>query len=116
MQNDSTQDTGPDRGQDFSIEEMFENGRQAAAFLKAMAHEGRLMILCHLVNGEKSVGELETLLSFRQAAVSQQLARLRQEEIVMARREGKAIYYSIKDPKTLRLIALLYEEFCAPKG
>jgi len=63
----------------FDIDEMFEKGRGAANFLKAMAHEGRLMILCHLVMGEKSVTELENLLSSRQAAVSQQLARLRIE-------------------------------------
>ena len=66
----------------FDIDEMFEKGRGAANFLKAMAHEGRLMILCHLVMGEKSVTELENLLSSRQAAVSQQLARLRIEGIV----------------------------------
>ncbi|MDC1347704.1 metalloregulator ArsR/SmtB family transcription factor [Amylibacter sp.] len=97
----------------FDIDEMFEKGRGAANFLKAMAHEGRLMILCHLVMGEKSVTELENLLSSRQAAVSQQLARLRIEGIVSFRRDGKAIYYSIKDEKVLKLISLLYEEFCA---
>ena len=97
----------------FDIEEMFEKGRGAANFLKAMAHEGRLMILCHLVMGEKSVTELENLLSSRQAAVNQPLARLRIEGIVSFRREGKAIYYSIKDEKVLKLVSLLYEEFCA---
>ena len=96
----------------FDIDEMFEKGRGAANFLKAMAHEGRLMILCHLVMGEKSVTELENLLSSRQAAVSQQLARLRIEGIVSFRRDGKAIYYSIKDEKVLKLVSLLYEEFC----
>ncbi len=99
----------------FDIDEMFDNGRAAAGFLKAMAHEGRLMILCHLIQGEKSVTELENLLSSRQAAVSQQLARLRLEGIVDYRRDGKAIFYTIKDPKVIKLISLLYEEFCNTK-
>lgn len=99
-------------GDDFDIEQMFDKGQNAANFLKAMAHEGRLMILCHLVNGEKSVTELENLVSSRQAAVSQQLARLRIEGIVSFRREGKAIYYAIEDEKVLKLIKLLYTEFC----
>ena len=97
---------------DFDIEQMFDKGQNAANFLKAMAHEGRLMILCHLVNGEKSVTELENLVSSRQAAVSQQLARLRIEGIVSFRREGRAIYYAIKDEKVLKLIKLLHNEFC----
>ena len=97
---------------EFDLEQMFDKGQNAANFLKAMAHEGRLMILCHLVNGEKSVTELENLVSSRQAAVSQQLARLRIEGIVSFRREGKAIYYAIKDEKVLKLIKLLHNEFC----
>lgn len=84
----------------------------AAGFLKALAHEGRLMILCHLTSGEKSVTELETLLASRQAAVSQQLARLRLEGLVSARREGKAIYYSIVDPRVRRAVELMYDLFC----
>ncbi|WP_291337533.1 ArsR/SmtB family transcription factor [Albidovulum sp.] len=85
---------------------------EAAGYLKALAHEGRLMILCHLLDGEKSVTELESLLASRQAAVSQQLARLRLEGLVKARRDGKAIYYSLSDPKTARMIGLLNELFC----
>ena len=84
----------------------------AAAFLKALSHEGRLMILCHLTGGEKTVTELEALLGARQAAVSQQLARLRDEGLVRARREGKAIHYAISDQRAERLIALVYEMFC----
>ena len=84
----------------------------ASAFLKALSHEGRLMILCHLTQGEKTVTELEGLLGARQAAVSQQLARLRDEGLVQARREGKAIHYAISDPKVEKLIALVYDMFC----
>jgi len=80
---------------------------EAAGFLKALSHEGRLMILCHLAAGERSVTELEGLLGSRQAAVSQQLARLRLEGLVATRREGKAIYYSIQDAKVLQTIRLL---------
>lgn len=86
---------------------------EAAAFLKALSHEGRLMILCHLQSGEKSVSELEALLDQRQAAVSQQLARLRQEDLVISRRDGKAIYYAIRDPKVAAIIGLMYQMFCA---
>lgn len=86
---------------------------KAAAFLKALSHEGRLMILCHLAPGEKSVTELEQLLGARQAAVSQQLARLRLEGLVTTRREGKTIYYSIQDPKVLAQIRLLRNLFSA---
>jgi ArsR family transcriptional regulator len=85
---------------------------EAAAFLKALSHEGRLMILCHLTEGERSVTELERLLESRQAAVSQQLARLRLEGLVGTRREGKAIFYSIQDPKVLQLVKLLHDMYC----
>ena len=62
--------------------DMMARAQDASNFLKAISHEGRLMILCHLANGEKSVTELEELLSARQAAVSQQLSRLRMEGLV----------------------------------
>jgi ArsR family transcriptional regulator len=79
----------------------------AAGLLKALSHEGRLMILCHLAGGEKSVTDLEELLGQRQAAVSQQLARLRLEGLVSTRRNGKAIYYSIQDRRVLEVLLLL---------
>lgn len=93
--------------------DMLEQAQAASAFLKALAHEGRLMILCHLSSGEKSVTELEQLLQSRQAAVSQQLARLRLEGIVSCRRDGKTIYYALHDPKAARLIGVVYDMFCA---
>jgi ArsR family transcriptional regulator len=91
---------------------MVDRADQAAAFLKAMSHEGRLMILCHLAEGEKSVGQLEQLLGVRQAAVSQQLSRLRLEGLVSTRRDGKTIHYSILDPKVVRTVGLLHDLFC----
>ncbi len=95
-------------------QEMARNAQSAATYLKTLAHEGRLMILCHLGSGEKSVGELEELLDLRQAAVSQMLARLRDEGLVATRREGKTIYYSLADQNTSEVIALLYRLFCEP--
>ncbi len=84
----------------------------ASSFLKAISHEGRLMILCHLVTGEKSVTELEDLLSARQAAVSQQLSRLRLEGLVLPRRDGKAIYYRLADDRPRKMLECVYELFC----
>ena len=94
------------------VDEMEEQAQAAAAFLKALAHEGRLLILCYLSSGEKSVTELEQLLGSRQAAVSQQLARLRLEGLVTCRREGKTIYYSLGDPRAARTVGLMYDMFC----
>lgn len=87
------------------------DAQRATSFLKALSHEGRLMILCHLAGGEKSVTELEELLGARQAAVSQQLARLRIEGLVTARRDGKSIHYSIADPRVERTVLLIYDLF-----
>ena len=97
---------------DDEMEEMMESAREATNFLKALSHEGRLMILCHLASGEKSVTELEDLLSARQAAVSQQLARLRLEGLVRQRRDGKAIYYRLSDDRAKRVIEVVYDMFC----
>lgn len=94
------------------VDDMVEQAQAAAAFLKALAHEGRLLILCYLSSGEKSVTELEQLLGSRQAAVSQQLARLRLEGLVTCRRDGKTIYYSLGDARAARTIALMYDMFC----
>lgn len=94
-------------------QQMEANARDAAAYLKTLAHEGRLMILCHLGSEEKSVGELEALLRIRQAAVSQMLARLREEGLVTTRREGKTIWYRLADDRTNQVIGLLYKLFCA---
>ncbi|OXT00441.1 transcriptional regulator [Notoacmeibacter marinus] len=88
------------------------NARRAADFLKALSHESRLIILCILSQGEKSVSELETILNMPQAAVSQQLARLRADDLVDTRRDGRMIYYSIADPQTSTLIELIYNMFC----
>ena len=102
-----TPDTCPE-----DLDRMMANAQAASNFLKAISHEGRLMILCHLASGEKSVTELEELLSARQAAVSQQLSRLRLEGLVTPRREGKTIYYSLADDRPTRIIDVVYDLFC----
>ena len=97
---------------DDEMDLMITNAKEASDFLKAISHESRLMILCHLVSGEKSVTELENLLSARQAAVSQQLSRLRLEGLVTPRREGKAIYYSLTDDRPRQIMEVVYDLFC----
>ena len=94
------------------LNDMMDSAMTASRFLKAISHEGRLMILCYLASGEKSVTDLETLLSSRQAAVSQQLARLRSEGLVSARREGKVIFYRLADKRATRILDLVYDIFC----
>ncbi|WP_422026877.1 ArsR/SmtB family transcription factor [Roseovarius sp.] len=94
------------------LDRMVQSATEAAAFLKAISHEGRMMILCHLTTGEKSVTELEELLSARQAAVSQQLARLRAEGLVAPRREGKTIYYRLTDDRAIRILDTVHDLFC----
>lgn len=96
--------------------QMAASAREATHLLRALANETRLMILCMLVDGEKSVGELEELLDMRQPTVSQQLARLRGDRLVATRRDGKAIYYSLQSSQAKKVIELLYRLFCAPEG
>lgn len=92
---------------------MMKNARRASDFLKALAHENRLLLLCLLSERERSVTELEELLSLRQTTVSQQLARLRLDGLVTTRRDGKTIYYSLADTSTLKFVKVIYEMFCS---
>ena len=94
------------------LDEMAKNAREASEFLKALSHESRLMILCLLMQKERSVTELEQLLNIRQASVSQQLQRLRGERLVTTRRDGKQIYYSLASEEAKAVIGVLYEIFC----
>lgn len=88
---------------------------EATAMLKALANPERLLLLCQLTEGERSVGELETLLGIHQPTLSQQLAVLRRELLVETRREGKNIYYRIADPAVLILLKTLYGIYCADR-
>jgi DNA-binding transcriptional ArsR family regulator len=91
---------------------VLENARAASDFLKALAHETRLAILCLLAEGEKTVTDLEEVTGLRQPAVSQQLARLRAEELVAARRDGKNIYYALARPEVREIVEVLHRAFC----
>jgi DNA-binding transcriptional ArsR family regulator len=91
---------------------MMQKARKASDFLKALAHENRLMILCLLAERERSVTELEAALELSQASVSQQLARLRHEGLVETRRDGRTIYYSLPDETTRRFMQAIYDKFC----
>ncbi|KAI94236.1 ArsR family transcriptional regulator [Rhodomicrobium udaipurense JA643] len=98
------------------LDDMVRNARLATDFLKALSHETRLLLLCLLSEGERSVTDLENSLSLRQPTISQQLARLRLDGLVTTRRDGKTVYYSIADDDIKRVIALLYEIFCKGPG
>ena len=95
------------------MDDIFGNAQRASGFLKALANENRLVILCTLADGEKNVGELQDILGIRQPTLSQQLARLRADELVATRRDSKQIYYTIASKEAEKMISLLYELFCA---
>ena len=81
--------------------------------LKAMANPSRLMILCQLAEGEKSVGEMERVVGLSQSGLSQHLAVLRRKRIVATRREAQSIYYSLASKEVEEIMAALYRVFCA---
>lgn len=95
------------------IVELQDNAVQASTLLKTLANEWRLMILCHLTEGERSVGELEKALGLNQSALSQHLAVLRRQNIVKTRRQAQQIYYSIANDKATSIISKLYDLYCA---
>ncbi len=101
-------------GAEFSdeLDQLMRNAREASDFLKALSHESRLLLLCLLAEGERSVTELETILSLRQPTVSQQLARLRFDGMVTTRRDGKVIYYSLANENVRQVISVIYGIFC----
>ena len=100
------------RSRPHELERVVDNAKRASNFLKALAHESRLIILCILAEGEKSVSELEHELDLRQPTVSQQLARLRADGLVSTRRDGKIIYYSLASDEARTVIGAIYDVFC----
>jgi DNA-binding transcriptional ArsR family regulator len=98
------------------IKVMQTNACAAAAFLKSLANDRRLMILCELLKGERCVSELEEIVSLSQSALSQHLARLRRSHLVKTRRESQTIYYSIADPGVKKIIGALYDLYCGPSN
>jgi DNA-binding transcriptional ArsR family regulator len=85
---------------------------KAAALMRALANEHRLLILCQLTAGERGVGELVEAIGLAQSAVSQHLARLRADGLVATRRHAQSIYYSLASAEVQRVIATLYEVYC----
>lgn len=103
-------------GAEFSpeLELLMRRARDASDFLKAISHESRLIVLCLLSEKERSVSELERILSLRQPTISQQLARLREDRLVTTRRDGNTIYYSLANDDVRRVIELVYSIYCHP--
>jgi DNA-binding transcriptional ArsR family regulator len=93
-----------------------ESARRAASLLKALANERRRVILCHLAEGEHSVGALESLVGLSQSALSQHLARLRRERLVTTRRSAQTIYYSLASDEARSVMDTLYRIYCAPQA
>ena len=93
---------------------MFADARAASRFLKALSNHNRLLLLGLLGEGEKTVSELEAALGLRQPAISQQLARLRADGLVVGRRDGKSIHYALASEEARRVLALLHELFAEP--
>ncbi|MEM8815191.1 MAG: metalloregulator ArsR/SmtB family transcription factor [Pseudomonadota bacterium] len=95
-----------------TLERMREAAGAASALMKTLGHDGRLMILCHLAEGEKPVHTLCELTGLPQSALSQQLARMRRENLVAARRDSQTVHYSLCSGKARQIIEKLYELYC----
>ncbi|MEK0085076.1 ArsR/SmtB family transcription factor [Benzoatithermus flavus] len=95
-----------------NLDKLQASARKASTLLKAMSNEHRLLILCQLVGGEKSVGELVRLVGLSQSALSQHLARLRRDNLVRTRREAQTIYYSVASDEALAVLQQLYQLYC----
>lgn len=95
-----------------TVRRMEKNATRACGLLAAMANPSRLLILCHLAEGEKSVGELEPLIGLSQSALSQHLAVLRRKHLVRTRRNGQSIRYSLASQEAISLMHTLHDQFC----
>jgi ArsR family transcriptional regulator, virulence genes transcriptional regulator len=91
------------------------NATRACALLKALSNEVRLMLVCQLSEGEKSVGELQAFVKLSQSAVSQHLALLRGHELVATRRDGQSVYYRLASGEAAAVIKTLHDEFCTKR-
>jgi DNA-binding transcriptional ArsR family regulator len=97
------------------MEKMRASADKACRLMKVLSNPDRMMLLCQLAQGEKRVGELEEILGIVQPTLSQQLTVLRDEELVVTRREGKNIYYQIASPQALAVMEVLFQQFCEPQ-
>ena len=113
----STQETHKkQRSKSKSLAHMQRHAPDAAALMNALGNESRLMILCSLAERERSVGELNEIVPLSQSALSQQLARLRDQELVETRRESQTIFYSLAPGPADRVIHLLHDIYCSTRG
>ncbi|GGB02554.1 ArsR/SmtB family transcription factor [Agarivorans gilvus] len=96
-----------------NIEDMQKNAKPALKLLKALANESRLMILCHLLEGELTVGELNQRVQLSQSALSQHLAWLRKDQLVATRKESQTIYYSLSSEEAKAVLGQLHKLYCA---
>ncbi len=96
--------------------QMQDNAGKACGLLKAMANEARLMVLCHLIERERSVSELQEAVGLSQSAMSQHLAVLRDQGIVATRRDGQSVYYRVAEGPAMSLMEALHNEFCSSQS
>lgn len=96
----------------YPLQTLIANASRASDGLKALAHELRLLMVCHIGAGEKTVGELEAFLGTSQSNASQHLAKLRDKGILEARKEGSQVFYRVKDKRMLKLISALQQLYC----
>ncbi|MDC8758795.1 ArsR/SmtB family transcription factor [Janthinobacterium fluminis] len=102
-------------GDNFDMDGMRAAAQRASALLRAMANPDRLLLLCQLSQGERSVGALEQLLGIQQPTLSQQLGVLREEALVATRRDGKQVFYRVASVQALAVLQVLYSQFCAER-
>ncbi|AVH14055.1 ArsR/SmtB family transcription factor [Acinetobacter indicus] len=94
------------------IDVMRDSAETVVTILKSLANTDRLLILCHLSQQELNVSQIEEITQIRQPTLSQQLMMLRKSDVVNTRRDGKQIYYTIKDPKLVEVLSTLYRLYC----
>jgi len=109
-------ETCADAMESTEMQELHDMASHAVELLKAMANEWRLMILCQLAEGEKTVSELQSILRLSQSALSQHLAILRRERIVQARKHGQSVSYSLSGEDATKVMETLHDVFCAAQG
>ncbi len=98
------------------LEQLQQSAGEATRLLRSLSNEHRLMILCQLGGGELQVSQLQLLAGLSQSALSQHLARLREDGLVATRRDGTAVFYRIHDPAALKVIAVLADIYCPPQA
>ena len=97
---------------DLEITTMRDSAELVVGVLKSLANTDRLLILCHLAQQELNVSQIEQITDIKQPTLSQQLMMLRKSDVVMTRRDGKQIYYSIKDANLVQVLNTLYQLYC----